>query len=139
MSGNAVKQKSNSVGLVIIDDNPLSVEFVSAALERQGLKIFSAYTPKEGLDLVYKYHPEFVITDLALPEMNGLEVLDRVMKFDPSTKVVIITAYASKNSAEAARNKQAIDYLTKPIPLSLLRERIGGLIDEALRQKASHN
>lgn len=139
MSGNAVKQKSNSVGLVIIDDNPLSVEFVSAALERQGLKIFSAYTPKEGLDLVYKYHPEFVITDLALPEMNGLEVLDRVMKFDPATKVVIITAYASKNSAEAARNKQAIDYLTKPIPLSLLRERIGGLIDAALRQKASHN
>ena len=139
MTGEAVSQKNNSVGLVIIDDNPLSVEFVSAALERQGLKIFSAYTPLEGLDLVYKHHPEFVITDLALPDMNGLEVLDRVMKFDPSTKVVIITAYASKNSAEAARKKQAIDYLSKPIPLSLLRERIGGMIDEALRQKARHN
>lgn len=139
MSLNSVSQKNNPVRLVIIDDNPMSVEFVSAALERQGLKIFSAYTPREGLDLVYKYHPEFVITDLALPEMNGLEVLDRVMKFDPSTKVVIITAYASKNSAEAARNKQAIDYLTKPIPLSLLRERIGGMIDKVLQQKARPN
>ncbi|MGE5321780.1 MAG: response regulator [Actinomycetota bacterium] len=139
MPVDVVSQKNNSVALVIIDDNPLSVEFVSAALERQGLKIFSAYNPREGLDLVYKHHPEFVITDLALPDMNGLEVLDRVKKFDPATKVVIITAYASKNSAEAARQKHAIDYLTKPIPLSLLRERIGGMIDEALLRKATRH
>jgi two-component system, NtrC family, response regulator PilR len=128
-------QEQNPVSLVIIDDNPLSVEFVAAALERKGLKIFSACTPKEGLDLVYKHRPQLVITDLALPEMNGLEVLDRVMKFDPSAKVVVITAYASKNSAEAAKKRNAIDYLTKPIPLALLRQRVGGLIDEALRQQ----
>lgn len=132
-------QEQNPVSLVIIDDNPLSVEFVAAALERKGLKIFSAYTPLEGLDLVYKHHPQLVITDLALPEMNGLEVLDRVMNFDPSTKVVVITAYASKNSAEAARKRNAVDYLTKPIPLALLRQRVGGLIDEALRQQTSDN
>lgn len=127
-------QEQNSVALVIIDDNPLSAEFVAAALEREGLKIFSACHPKEGLDLIYKHHPQVVVTDLALPEMNGFELLDRVMKFDPSTKVVIITAYASKSSAEAARKRHAVDYLAKPIPLALLRERVGGLIDEALQQ-----
>lgn len=127
-------QEQNSVALVIIDDNPLSAEFVAAALEREGLKIFSACHPKEGLDLIYKHHPQVVVTDLALPEMNGFELLDRVMQFDPSTKVVIITAYASKSSAEAARKRHAVDYLAKPIPLALLRERVGGLIDEALQQ-----
>lgn len=125
-------QEQNPVALVIIDDNPLSAEFVAAALERKGLKIFSAYHPAEGLDLIYKHHPQIVVTDLALPEMNGFELLDRVMKFDPNTKVVIITAYASKSTAEAARKRHAVDYLAKPIPLALLRERVGGLIDEAL-------
>lgn len=134
----AMSQEQNPVALVIIDDNPLSVEFVAAALERSGLKIFSAYHPKEGLELIYKHHPQVVITDLALPEMNGLELLDRVMKFDPSTKVVIITAYGSKSSAEAARKRHAVDYLTKPIPLALLRQRVGGLIDEALKQQGGN-
>lgn len=125
-------QEQNPVALVIIDDNPLSAEFVATALERKGLKIFSAYHPREGLDLIYKHHPQIVVTDLALPDMNGFELLDRVLKFDPNTKVVIITAYASKSTAEAARKRRAADYLAKPIPLALLRERVGGLIDEAL-------
>jgi len=129
-----MSQDQNPVALVIIDDNPLSVEFVAAALERKGVKIFSAFHPQDGLDLVYKHHPQLVITDLALPEMNGLEVLDRVMKFDPQTKVVVITAYGSKNSAEAARKRNAVDYLTKPIPLAVLRQRVGGLIDELLQE-----
>lgn len=134
-----MNQEQNSAALVIIDDNPLSVEFVAAALERTGLKIFSAYHPREGLELIYKHRPKVVITDLALPEMSGLEVLDRVMKFDPSTKVVIITAYGSKSSADAARKRHAVDYLDKPIPLALLRQRVGGLIDDALRQPGGNN
>lgn len=131
-------QDQNPVALVIIDDNPLSAEFVAAALERKGLNIFSAHHPVEGLDLIYKHHPQIVVTDLALPEINGLEVLDRVMKFDPNTKVVIITAYASKSGAEAARKRHAVDYLAKPIPLSLLRQRVGSLIDEALQQQGGN-
>jgi DNA-binding NtrC family response regulator len=123
------------VSLVIIDDNPLSAEFVAAALERDDVEIHSACHPREGLSLIYKYHPQIVITDLALPDMNGLEVLDRVMKFDPETKVVIITAYPSKNTAEVARKKHAVDYLTKPVPLSQLRHRVGELIDAAHHQQ----
>ena len=123
---------SRHVVLVIIDDNPLSIEFVAAALEREGLEIFSACDPREGLDLVYKHHPQIVITDLALPDMNGLEVLDRVINFDPHTNVVIMTAYPSKNTAEEARKRHAVDYLTKPVPLAQLRHRMGELIDAAM-------
>jgi DNA-binding NtrC family response regulator len=129
-----VERTNSSVALVIIDDNPLSVEFVAAALEREDVKIYSACHPREGLSLVYKHRPQIVITDLALPDMNGLEVLDRVMKFDPETRVVIITAYPSKNMAEEAHKKRAVDYLIKPVPLSLLRQRVGELIDAAQRE-----
>jgi DNA-binding NtrC family response regulator len=138
-SGGMVEHMLSPVALVIIDDNPLSVEFVAAALEREGVEIYSACHPREGLDLVYKHHPKIVITDLALPDMNGLEVLDRVLKFDPKTKVVIITAYPSKNTAEVARKKHAVEYLIKPVPLSELRHCVGDLIEAALREQNPDN
>lgn len=131
--------KSRPVVLVIIDDNPLSSEFVSAALEREGVEIFSACHPRDGLDLVYKHHPEIVITDLALPDMNGLEVLDRIIKFDPQTNVVIMTAYPSKNTAEEAKKRHAVDYLTKPVPLAYLRHRVGELIEAAMHRDKAAN
>jgi DNA-binding NtrC family response regulator len=138
-SRDALQQATRPVSLVIIDDNPLSVEFVAAALEREDLEIHSACHPREGLNLVYKYHPQIVITDLALPDMNGLEVLDRIMKFAPETRVVILTAYPSKNTAEEARKKHAVDYLTKPVPLFQLRQRVGELIDAAHREQNPGN
>lgn len=124
-----------SVSLVIIDDNPLNNEFVSAALAREGLKIFSACDPLDGLALVYKHHPKIVIVDLALPLMNGFEVLDRVRAFDPQIEAVVITAFHSSMSLEQARKRNAADYLNKPVPLAVLRERVGGRIDAIIERE----
>jgi CheY-like chemotaxis protein len=126
---------SNSLSLVIIDDNPLNNEFVSTALAREGLKIFSACDPLEGLALVYKHHPKIVIVDLALPLMNGFEVLDRVRAFDPEIEAVVITAFHSSMSLEQVRKRNAADYLNKPVPLAVLRERVGGRIDAIIKRE----
>jgi DNA-binding response OmpR family regulator len=130
------------VSLVIIDDNPLNNEFVTAALTREGLKIYSACDPMEGLALVYKHHPQIVIVDLALPIMNGFEVLDRLRAFDPEIEAVVITAFHSSMSLEQVRKRNAADYLNKPVPLAVLRERIGGRIDAIIKreqQRTDHN
>ena len=126
-------QPAKPVSVVIIDDNLFSAEFVSTALAREGVQIYSAADPREGLALVYRHHPNVVVTDLVLPGMSGLEVLDRVVKFDPKVAVVLMTAYYSRRSAEEAKKRHAVDYLQKPIPLALLRERVGKLIDQALK------
>lgn len=129
----AMHRPAKSVSVVIIDDNLFSAEFVSTALARDGVRIYSAADPREGLDLVYRHHPDIVVTDLVLPGMSGLEVLDRIVKFDPKVAVVLMTAYYSRRSAEEAKKRHAVDYLQKPIPLALLRERVGKLIDQALK------
>jgi CheY-like chemotaxis protein len=126
---------TNSVSLVIIDDNPLNNEFVTTALRREGLKIFSACDPREGLALVFKYHPQIVIVDLALPGMNGFEVLDHIREFDPHIEAVVITAFHSSMSAEQVRNRNAADYLSKPVSLAVLRERVGGRIDAIIKRE----
>ena len=123
------------ITLVIIDDNPQSLEFLSTALSREGLKIFSAADPEEGLDLVYTHHPQIVMTDLVMPGMSGLDVVDRVIEFDPAIDVILMTAHYTTETAVEAIRKGAADYLNKPISLALLRERVGRLIENALQRQ----
>lgn len=123
------------ITLVIIDDKPQSLEFISTALAREGLKIFSAADPEEGLDLVYTHHPQIVMTDLVMPGMSGLDVVDRVIEFDPAIDVILMTAHYTTETAVEAIRKGAADYLNKPISLALLRERVGRLIENALQRQ----
>lgn len=123
------------VSLVIIDDNPRSLEFVSEALARDHVKIFTASNPEEGIDLVYTHRPQIVMTDLVMPGMTGLEVLARIMEFDPAIDVVLMTAHYTSDTAVEAIRKGAADYLNKPISLSVLRDRVGRLIDTAMQRQ----
>jgi DNA-binding NtrC family response regulator len=123
------------VTLVIIDDNLGSLEFLSAALAQEGLTIFTAHDPEEGIEIVYRERPQIVLTDLVMPGISGLEVLERVVEFDPAIDVVLMTAHYSSESAVEAIRKGASDYLNKPVPLAVLRERIAKLIDEARKRQ----
>src|SRR5947209_5489927 len=90
------------VKLVIIDDNAGSLEFLSNALSQSGLEIFTAQDPEEGLEIIFREHPDIVLTDLVMPGISGLEVLDRVVAFDPAIDVVLMTAhYTSESAVEA--------------------------------------
>jgi len=126
---------SKPVSFVIIDDNPRSLEFISTAFSREGIAIFTASNPEEGLDLVYSHRPQIVMTDLVMPGMTGLEVLERIMDFDPATDVVLMTAHYTTETAIEAIRKGAADYLNKPISLPVLRERVGRLIETALQRQ----
>ena len=125
----------NPVSLVIVDDNPRSLEFVSEALAGENIKIFTATDPEEGLDLVYAQRPQIVLTDLVMPRMTGLDLLARIMEFDPAIDVVLMTAHYTTETAVEAIQKGAADYLNKPISLSVLRERVGRLIQTALQRQ----
>lgn len=126
-----------ALSLLIIDDNPKSLELLSSALTQQGLQILTASDPEQGLDLVYNKHPQIVLTDLVMPHLSGMDVLERIMEFDPSTEVILMTAHYSTESAVEAIKKGASDYLNKPISLGALRERVGKLVEEARRQQRS--
>jgi DNA-binding NtrC family response regulator len=127
-----------ALSLLIIDDNPGSLEMLSSALAQPDLEILTASDPEDGVDLVHTRHPQIVLTDLIMPGMTGMEVLDRVMAFDPATEVILMTAHYSTESAVEAIKKGASDYLNKPVSIAALREKIGGLLEVARkRQRAS--
>jgi DNA-binding NtrC family response regulator len=124
-----------ALSVLIIDDNEGSLEMLSAALAQPGLEILTASDPEQGLDLVYNKHPQIVLTDLVMPNLTGMEVLERIIEFDPSTEVILMTAHYSTESAVEAIKKGASDYLNKPISIAALRERVGKLVTEARKQQ----
>lgn len=123
------------VSIVILDDNAGSLELLSAALARDGVKIHTASRPGEALELVRQVRPQLVLTDLVMPEMSGLDVLNRIMQMAPATDVVLMTAHYTTETAVQAIRQGAADYLEKPIRLPVLRERVGRLIEEARRRQ----
>jgi DNA-binding NtrC family response regulator len=68
-----------------------------------------------------------------MPEMRGLDVLERIMEVDPGTEEILVTAHYS--SETAAIKKGATDYINKPVPLKMLREKINGLIQEVQKRQ----
>ena len=124
-----------AVSLLILDDNPGSLELLSSALAQPGLEILTASDPEEGLDLVFDRHPQIVLTDLVMPRLSGLEVLERIMEFDSSIDVILMTAHYSTESAVEAIKKGACDYLNKPVSIAALRERVGKLIESARKRQ----
>jgi DNA-binding NtrC family response regulator len=120
--------------LLIIDDNAGSLELLSTALQHDDLEIYTADEPQRGLAMVYRHRPQVVLTDLVMPGLSGLEVLDRIVQFDPAIEVVLMTAHYSTESAVDAIRRGASDYLNKPINLPVLRTRVNGLLEQARRR-----
>jgi DNA-binding NtrC family response regulator len=125
----------SSVSLVIIDDSPGSLELLSTALARPGLRIFTAQDPEEGVEIVFREHPQIVLTDLVMPGISGMDVLERVVEFDSAIDVILMTAHYTSETAVEAIRKGASDYLNKPVSITALRERIAKLIEEAQRRQ----
>ena len=124
-----------ALSIVIIDDNQGSLEMLSAALAHTEATVYIASRPVDGLALVRKHHPRLVVTDLVMPEMSGLEVLQQVVSFDSSIDVILMTAYYTTETAVAAIRQGAADYLQKPVKIAVLRDRVQALIESANRRR----
>ena len=122
------------IKLLAIDDDPQSLELVSEALSGDGLDILTADDPERGLELVRSERPAIVLSDIVMPKMNGMELLSRILDVDPAADVILMTAHYSTDAAVEAIKKGACDYLTKPISISVLRERVGKLATDARRR-----
>jgi DNA-binding NtrC family response regulator len=123
------------ITLAAIDDDKSSLDFIKAALKQQPIEILTQTDADTGLRMVLDRRPQIVLLDLMMPTMNGLEVLDRIIEATPETEVILVTGQYSTESAVEAIRRGASDYITKPVNLNLLRDRIGKLVAEAQQRQ----
>lgn len=100
--------------LLIIEDEKITRISLTNTLTKEGYEVYSAADGEEGLSIFKSQLPSIVITDLRLPKLSGLDILTSVLSISPNTKVILITAYATVETAVTALKMGAYDYLTKP-------------------------
>jgi DNA-binding NtrC family response regulator len=116
--------------VVVIDDDDQHLKFIAMALSQENVAISTSGNPNDGLELVRREHPHLVLTDLMMPGMSGMDLLERVLKLDPGTEVVLLTGQYSTESAVEAIQKGAADYMTKPVDVEKLQQRVESLLLE---------
>jgi two-component system response regulator HydG len=115
--------------VLIVEDNETLREGIAEVVERMDHVAHKASGGREGLGLFDEHHPEMVITDLKMKEVDGMEVLREVVDRDDDAIVMIVTAFGSIEKAVEAMKAGGFDFLPKPFPPELLREKIDKAMD----------
>ncbi|MBA3848632.1 MAG: hybrid sensor histidine kinase/response regulator [Opitutus sp.] len=112
--------------ILVVDDQPINVQLLKRKLEREGMLVTTAFSGREALDLVAADKPDIILLDVMMPEMDGIEVCQR-LQANPDTKVIpviFITARTSKEGKLEGLGVGAVDYITKPIDLDETLARV---------------
>jgi DNA-binding NtrC family response regulator len=100
--------------VLVVEDDNLMRESTEETLRRAGYDVSAVVSAEEAIEVFQRGHFDVVLTDLRLPGMSGVELLDRVSAVSPDVPVVVITAYATVESAVDAMKRGAFDYVCKP-------------------------
>ncbi len=105
--------------VLVVDDQPVNVQLLKRALERENIHVIPAYGGQEALDLAERERPDLILLDVMMPEMDGIEVCQRLQAdgAHQGIPVIFITARSSKEGRLAGLGVGAVDYITKPIDL----------------------
>jgi DNA-binding NtrC family response regulator len=115
--------------ILVVDDEEIIRDSFSFVLEKEGYTVENAENGQVALNKIQKEPFDIIITDLEMPEMKGIELLERVRVLSPQSFVLIITAYASIETAIAALRKGASDYIIKPLEFEDILFRINRLLE----------
>ncbi len=118
--------------ILLIDDEESILQSLKIFLATMNYKVATASNGAEGVQYVQNEHPDLVITDLKMPELDGLEVLEQIKKIDTNIPCIIMTAYEDIDSTIRAMQLGAYDYIEKPIDTP----RFKALIKRSLESKS---
>ena len=116
--------------VLVIDDDEMVLALVQHILNLEGFETLTTADGPQGLALFKERRPDIVLLDLALPGMNGLEVLRRIRQIDQNAKVIVVTGSGSDESAQVATQYGAIDFVRKPVDYAEFVKRIRAALPE---------
>jgi DNA-binding NtrC family response regulator len=121
--------------ILVADDEEIIRDSLRFILEKEEYTVETAQNGQEALKKVEEEPFDIVITDLEMPEMKGIELLEKVQSITPEAFVIIITAYASIETAIAALRKGASDYIIKPLEFEDILFRVKRLLERRLLER----
>lgn len=124
------KRDNLKFNIMVVDDEPLIRESLFEIFKIEGFRVQMAASAEDALKVLEKHPADIIITDLKLPRMTGLELLQAVKKNYSKTEVIVITGYGSIETAVEAMKIGAFDYITKPINDSEIKIIISNIVEK---------
>ncbi|MBN1619264.1 sigma-54-dependent Fis family transcriptional regulator [candidate division WOR-3 bacterium] len=124
--------------VLIVDDEKGLLKVISLALSGEGFQTVECDSGKGAISLIENENFDIVISDIKMPGKSGLDVLEIVKKYSPNTGFILLTAYASIESAVQALRFGADDYLMKPFDVNELVTRVRKVIEKYSLQRETH-
>ena len=122
--------------VLVADDEASMRELLTIVLRREGCEVVLAENGRQALTLLGSQAIDLVVSDLKMPGASGVEVLQAAKRRDPSIEGLMITAYASYETAVEAMRLGACDYLTKPFDVNELRAKVRKALERRLMARA---
>ena len=113
-----------TASILVVDDEPLVQDALEVSLSSQGYRVATATSGEEALTRIEVQEFDVIVSDLVLPGLDGLAVLERSRTLNPRAGVILMTAYATLETAIAAFRRGACDYLEKPFDIDDLTRRV---------------
>lgn len=121
--------------ILVVDDNTQIRKAVAKFIEKRGDVALSASNGIEALDAIGKYGPDLVLSDLKMPEMDGIELLEKIQSSENGIPVIMLTGHGTVDSAVKAMKLGAADFLPKPVQFSELEVRINRVLGNSRIEK----
>jgi two-component system, NtrC family, response regulator PilR len=121
--------------ILIVDDEPNIIEILEIVLQDEGMKVIKSASVREALAVLRDQEIDLVISDIRMPDLSGVELLRQARQIAPETVFIMITAFASTETAIEALQHGAYDYITKPFRMEELRAIIHGALEKRNNQK----
>ena len=121
------------ISILIVEDDTNTIEELKEVLSLYFKFVYTAKDGCEGFELIKKYHPDIVLTDIQMPCMSGVEMLQEVKKTNLNSIFMFTTAYSDTNYLLNAIDIKVDAYLIKPLNISTLLEKIATALDEKNR------
>lgn len=115
---------NNKINILILDDEPIVSKRLKPSLERKGYEVETFTTSRDALARIQEKRFDIVITDLKMEGIDGMEFLTEVKKLYPDTEVIVITGFATMDTAKESFRKGVFDFLAKPFKLGEITEVI---------------
>ncbi len=118
--------------ILVVDDELSMREFLKILLEKEGFEVITASEATSAIDLIKKQDFDLILSDIKMPGMGGLTLLEKIKEINSSLPVIMITAYASPENAVIAMKSGAFDYITKPFKvdeiLKIIKSAISAVV-----------
>ncbi|HAM51975.1 MAG TPA: Fis family transcriptional regulator [Nitrospiraceae bacterium] len=121
--------------ILIAEDEEITLRHLVYTLKKEGYDVLGTKNGREAIDQMAHGHFDILITDIKMPEMNGIELLEKVKEKDPEIEVLIITGFGSIGSAVEAMKKGAYEYITKPFDLDELILKVNNIHERKILRK----